>query len=54
MLHEVMSIPGVAAVITANVAQPRYRGTGEFTCSPITLRLLVQRLTFLPFSLQMD
>src|SRR5579859_4221540 len=45
LLHDVMSIPAAAAVITANVAQPKYFSTAEFTCSSITFRLLVNRIT---------
>ena len=45
MLHEVISIPAAAAVITTNVAQPRYPRSGEFTCFPITLWLLVKSIT---------
>src|ERR1700731_2637757 len=36
-----MSIPAAAAVITPNVAQPKYLSNGEFTHSPITLSRLV-------------
>ena len=45
MFHEVISIPAAAAVITTNVAQPKDRSSGEFTCFPITLRLLVKSIT---------
>ncbi len=41
----VMSIPAAAAVMTPSVAQPRYLSNGEFTRSPITLWLLVRRMT---------
>jgi hypothetical protein len=41
----VMVIPTAAAVMTPNVAQPRYLSNGEFTRLPITLWLLVRRMT---------
>ena len=41
----VMIIPTAAAVITAKVAQPKYLSSGEFTRLPMTLRLLVRRMT---------
>jgi hypothetical protein len=44
-LHDVISIPAAAAVITTNVAQPKYRRNGEFACFLITLRLLVKSIT---------
>src|SRR5579872_1772573 len=45
VLHDVISIPAAAVVITTNVAQPKYLSTGEFTCFPMTLGLLVKRIT---------
>src|ERR1700686_5142993 len=41
----VMIIPTAAAVITPKVAQPIYLSNGEFTRLPITLWLLVRRIT---------
>src|SRR5665213_4514878 len=41
----VMIIPTAAAVITARVAQPKYLRSGGFTRLPMTLWLLVRRMT---------
>ena len=38
-------MPTAAAVITANVAQPKFRSSREFTRAPITFWLLVSRRT---------
>src|ERR1700688_854408 len=44
-VQDVMIIPAAAAVLTPKVAQPKYLTSGEFTRLPITLRLLVRRMT---------
>ena len=43
--QEVMSIPSAAAVMTPKVAQLKYLRSGEFTDLPMTLGLLVRRMT---------
>jgi hypothetical protein len=46
MPQDVMSIPAAAAVMTPNVALPKYLSNGEFTRLPITLSLLVSLCGF--------
>src|SRR5450631_4131280 len=45
IVQDVMIIPTAAAVMTPKVAQPKYLSNGELTCLPITLWLLVRRMT---------
>ncbi len=44
-VQDVMIIPAAAAVMTAKVAQPKYLSSGGFTLLPMTLWLLVRRMT---------
>ena len=44
-VQDVKSIAAAAAVMTAKVAQPKYLSSGGFTRLPITLGLLVRRMT---------
>jgi hypothetical protein len=42
-VQDVMINPTAAAVMTPNVAQPKYLSNGEFTRLPITLWLVVRQ-----------